>query len=62
MYEDKVAANDIALDKTQSRNDLDKSVITTRDIGIKTKKQNRIRSKSHEGKKVLVGDIDYHPV
>ena len=62
MNEDKLAANASALDNTQSRNDLDKSVITTRDIGIKTKKQNRIRSKSHEGTRKLVEDIDYHPV
>ena len=41
--------------------DEEKSVITTFDIGIKTKKQNKIRSKSQENR-VLVEDIDYHPI
>ena len=62
MYEDNAATNENALDRTQTFSDGDKSVITTFDIGIKTKKKNRIRSKSHESNRVLVEDIDYHPI
>ena len=66
VYEDKEVPADEnleALNITHTLSDGDKSVITTHDIGIKPKKQNRIRSKSHENKRlVLADDIDNHSV
>ena len=62
MYEQKVSADESYLDKSQSFNDGDKSVITTHDIGIKAKRQNLSRSKSHESNRVLIDGIDYKSI